>query len=62
MWLALVLYCSTPDVTSCNVVANVDKLYITEESCLQDANSVATYLISQNLYASSGCLKIGESA
>ena len=62
MWLAVVMYCVSLDVTSCDVIANVKELHITEESCREDAYSVATSIVAQGFYASPGCFKIGEGA
>ena len=61
MWLAVVMFCTTPDVTTCQVMANLEQLYYSEEACMADATDVATALIMQMLYAKAGCFNIGES-
>jgi len=62
MWLAVVMFCTTTDVTTCNVMANLERLHYSEEACMEDATSVATAIILQRAYAKAGCFKIGESA
>lgn len=61
MWLAVVMFCTTPDVTTCQVMANLEKLHYSEEACMADATDVATALLLQMIYAKAGCFKIGES-
>ena len=61
MWLAVVMFCTTPDVTTCQVIANLENLHYSEEACITDATSVATVYNMQNMYAKGGCFKIGES-
>lgn len=61
MWLAVVMFCPTPNVLTCQVIANLENLHYSEEACMADATDVATALIMQMLYAKAGCFKIGES-
>jgi hypothetical protein len=62
MWLAIVLVCYQPDVTSCQVLAKNSELFPTLESCEKDAVIVSNYVMSQGAYSKWGCFKIGESA
>jgi hypothetical protein len=61
MWLAVVMFCPTPNVLTCQVIANLENLHYSEEACMADATSVATVYNMQNMYAKGGCFKIGES-
>lgn len=61
MWLAVVMYCATPDVTTCQVIANTENPHYSEEACMADATEVATAIVIQMMYAKAGCFKIGES-
>jgi len=61
MWLAVVMYCTTPDVTTCQVIANTEKLYYSGEACMADATDVETAILLQMMYAKAGCFKLGES-
>lgn len=61
MWLAVVMYCATPDVTTCQVIANSNNLHYTEEACHADSTGVANAIRMQGMYAQAGCFKIGES-
>ena len=62
MWLAIVMYCTAPDVTSCDVIANVKEIHVTEEACKEDAVSAATAIRLQGMYSVPGCFKVGTGA
>ena len=61
MWLAVVMFCTTPNVTTCQVLANTANFYYSEEACMKDATDVANAIILQRSYAKAGCFKLDES-
>ena len=61
MWLAVVMFCTTPDVTTCQVMANLENMRYSEKECMADATDAATAMLLQGVYAKAGCFKIGES-
>lgn len=60
MWLALVFYCMTPSVTSCTLMANTNKLHISEEACNTDALAMANSIIASGVFARAACFKVGK--
>lgn len=61
MWLAVVMYCTTSDATTCQVIANTENLHYSEEACMADSTDVATAILLQMMYAKAGCFKLGKS-
>lgn len=60
MWLALVFYCLTPDVTSCTLIANVNQIHVTEEACNTDALAMANSIMANGIFARAACFKVGK--
>lgn len=60
MWLALVFYCLTPEVTSCTLMANVNKLHVTEEECNVDARTMANSIMANGIFARAACFRVGK--
>lgn len=64
MFIAVMIICSSLEATSCEVVYNTQKVFITEEACLQDLNQIESKLESLPIpVLKTGCIVIpGESA
>jgi hypothetical protein len=62
VWLAIVMICTTPNVSSCQVTAKNHKLFESEQSCKVEAKTVADLVASKGAYSKWGCFKIGEEA
>jgi len=60
MWLALVFYCLTPDVTSCTLIANVNNLHVLEQECNKDAIAMANSIMANGMFARAACFKVGK--
>jgi len=58
MFLSVVLACSSPNVLSCTVLANVNELFLTKEECVVDSLKVKNDFLQAGVYAKAGCLKI----
>lgn len=61
MWIGIILMCTEPSALSCSIMAKSEAFY-SEESCLKEADQVATALLNQGVYAVPHCHKVGESA
>jgi hypothetical protein len=57
MFVAVVMYCTSPDVTSCKFTAHVEQPHFTEIACIKDAKKLADTLIASGVYAKHGCIK-----
>ena len=57
MFVAVVLYCTSPDVASCKFTAHVEQPHTTEKACRIDAKHLADTLIASGVYAKAGCIK-----
>jgi len=62
VWLAIVMICTQPNVSSCQVTAKNDKLFDSEQSCKVEAKTVSDLVASRGAYSKWGCFKIGEEA
>jgi len=64
MWLALVFFCTSNDVMSCQSYANADELYLTESACIINVVSASLYITSeyQPMYIKPSCIKLGNTA
>ena len=60
MWLAVVFYCTTPNIQSCVMMANVDNIWMSEQECKVDVIEMANFLVSKGAYARWACFKIGK--
>ena len=60
MFLSIVLACTTPNVLSCTVFANVNNIFPTEEECVVDALKVRDDFLESGIYAKSGCFKLED--
>ena len=61
MWVAVLLACYDPSALSCQVIAKPETFY-SEQSCLEEAEGVATNLIQKGVYAVPACFEIGKSS
>ena len=61
MWVAVLLTCYDPSALSCQVIAKPEAFY-SEQSCLEEAEGVATNLIQKGVYAVPACIEIGRSS
>ena len=62
MWLAIVMVCTNPSVSSCDVFVNVKRVYNYESVCMEDVKKVSNYYISMGSYTKGSCVKLGEEA
>ena len=58
MFLAVVFFCTSMDVGSCQVLGNNDNLWRTSEECLLDAETFAEVLREQDFYVRPGCFEL----
>ena len=58
MFISIVIFCFTPEVSSCKFTANVKNPHINRGSCMVDAKAVASKLLSKGVYAKAGCIKL----
>jgi len=61
MWVAIMLTCLDPSALSCQVIAKPEAFY-SEQSCLEEAEAVATNLLQRGVYAIPACFEIGKSS
>jgi len=61
MWLAVLMVCSSPEVSSCVVVGNTKNLWPTESSCQADVITVGSKFMLEGYIVKPNCFKIGES-
>ena len=60
MYLAMILFCTTPQAQSCNTLVNTTNIHMTEEACRQDYESAAQAYLNMNVYfVRGGCFNIG---
>ena len=62
MFLAVVMMCSTLEVSSCTLMANLANIWYTEEECQNDAIKVAGTILLNGYYAKPKCFKVGDNA
>ena len=58
MFFTLLLACTSSDIRSCNVAANVKHMYQTEEACLVDAQKAIDIFSEAGIFAKVGCIKL----
>ena len=62
MWLAVIMVCQTPQVTSCTVIANEANIFYTLEQCQENVNSMVTTITAAGFFAKPTCFKVGDFA
>jgi len=55
------LTCLDPSALSCQVIAKPEAFY-SEQSCLEEAEAVATNFLQRGVYAVPACFEIGKSS
>ena len=61
MWLAIVLACTNPSALSCVVYAKPDKLFITEQECKVETETMVARMNELGAFARPSCIKVGTS-
>jgi hypothetical protein len=61
MWLAIVFYCTTMSVDSCELAANTKNLWYNRTECEVDAMEMSGIIEGQGLYSRWACIELGES-
>ena len=59
MWLATLIICTTPNVTSCNISTRPGDLIRTEKECSAVVEVAVEDVSPHAYYVSGGCVKIG---
>jgi hypothetical protein len=62
VWLAIVMVCTNPSVSSCDVFINVKRMYNYESKCREAVTEVSNYYIRSGSYTKGSCIKMGEGA
>jgi len=63
MYLAMILFCSTPSADTCNNLVNTNQLHLTEEACTRDYEVAMQRFIEMGVYSVRGaCIQIGTPA
>lgn len=60
MWLGVVMFCMNADAASCDVLISTKELYLTEEQCWNDVETISRDMVeSVGAYRSNyACMKI----
>ncbi len=58
MWLAVLLGCTSPAATSCDVLIRTEGLIATEKLCQEEVAEVAKALAQQGMYVRTQCFKL----
>ena len=58
MWLAVLLGCSSPAATSCDVMIRTEGLISSEKLCQEEVANVAKALAQQGIYVRTKCFKL----
>ena len=58
MWLAVLLGCTSPAATSCDVLVRTEGLIATEKLCQEEVAEVAKALAQQGMYVHAKCFKL----
>ena len=61
MWLATLIICTTPNVTTCGLSARSEELLLTEAACNAVVESAVSSIGPYAHHISGGCVQIGES-
>ena len=62
MWVAVVLLCSSNLANSCQLVANTNESFMTQESCEVNAANYGRLMRGKGYYVVPSCFKVGEEA
>jgi hypothetical protein len=58
MWLAVLLTCSGPIATTCDVLVRTGGTFPTQEECSKEVKTVANELANNGLYVKGKCYKL----
>ena len=62
MFISVLLVCTSLHVSSCDVVANTEDLYFSEQQCQNQTAIVVAKLVSSGIAVKPKCFKIDDSA
>ena len=62
MFISVLLVCTSLHVSSCDVVANTEDLYFSEQQCQNQTAIVVAKLVSNGIAVKPKCFKIDNSA
>jgi hypothetical protein len=60
MWLAVLLGCTNPSATSCDVLVRTGGLIPTEQACREEVSRMSKILAENGMYVRAQCYKIGK--
>jgi hypothetical protein len=60
MWLAVLLGCTNPSATSCDVLVRTGGLIPTEQACREEVSRISKTLAENGMYVRAQCYKIGK--
>lgn len=61
MFISVLLICMSLHVSSCDVVANTEDLYYSEQECKNNTAIVVNKLVSNGIAVRPKCFKVGDS-
>lgn len=60
MWLAVLLGCTSPMATSCEVLVRTGGLIPTEQACREEVTRMSKLLVDNGMYVRAQCYKMGK--
>ena len=62
MFISVLLICTSLHVSSCDIVANTEDLYFSQQQCQNQTAIVTAKLLSSGVAVKPKCFKVGDSA
>jgi hypothetical protein len=62
MFISVLLICTSLHVSSCDIVANTEDLYFSQQQCQNQTAIVVSKLVSSGVAVKPKCFKVGDSA